>query len=70
LEHRILPAQLIDRTAAPLRSIVFAGWVHAFVVHGDQPVKLAEVVGDRDQQRFLTKALEMSAVLEQWEKLA
>jgi hypothetical protein len=61
---------LIDRTAAPLRSIVFAGWVHAFVVHGDQPVKLAEVVGDRDQQRFLTKALEMSAVLEQWEKLA
>jgi hypothetical protein len=69
LEHSILPAQLLDRTAAPLRSIVFAGWVHALAVHGDEPVKLAEAVGDRDQQRFLTKALEMSAILDRWEKL-
>jgi hypothetical protein len=69
LEHTILPAQLIDRTAASRRSITLAGWLHAFTVHGDEPVKLAAVVGDRDQQRFLTKALEMSAILERWEAI-
>ncbi len=69
LERDILPAQLLDRSAAPRRSIILAGWVHAFAKHGDEPVSLASIVGDRDQQRFLTKALEMSVVLERWTTL-
>jgi hypothetical protein len=43
--------------------------MHAFAKHGDEPVALASIVGDRDQQRFLTKALEMSVVLERWATL-
>jgi hypothetical protein len=66
LEHNVLPAQLIDRTAAPRRSIILAGWIHAFATHGDDPERFAGVVGDRDQQRFLTKALEMSVILDRW----
>ncbi len=69
LERDILPAQLLDRSPASRRSIILSGWMHAFAKHGDQPVALASIVGDRDQQRFLTKALEMSVVLERWATL-
>lgn len=69
LKHDILPAQLLDGSAAARRSIVLAGWLHGFDTHGDEPVALASIVGDRQQQRFLTKALEMSVVLERWSEL-
>jgi hypothetical protein len=69
LERDILPAQLLDRRAPAARAIVLAGWFHAFGKRGDDPVALAEIVADRQQQRFLTKALEMSVVLERWRAL-
>lgn len=70
LEARILPAQ-VGEVAAERRSIVFAGWAHAFSRPGqkDEPASLAAITADRDHQRFLTKALEMSIVLETWNKL-
>jgi hypothetical protein len=66
LDANILPAQLLDRSAVPRRSIILAGWTDSFIKHGDEPEKLAEIVGDRDQQRFLTKGLEMSVILDRW----
>jgi hypothetical protein len=69
LAQDVLPAQLIDRSAADRRSIILAGWLHQFNRHNDEPVALVRIIGDRDFQRFLTRALEMSAVLEQWTAL-
>jgi len=69
LGYEILPSQLPDESAADRRSIVLSGWLHEFEKHGDAPVALVEIVGDRGHQRFLTKALEMSAVLQQWRTL-
>lgn len=69
LEHDILPAQLLDRSAAGRRAIIFAGWLQAFNKHGDGAAGLAAIVGDRALQRFLSKALEMSVVLERWAAL-
>jgi hypothetical protein len=65
LRHHVLPAQTSEGAAAR-RSIVLAGWMRAFEEHDDQPASLASIIGDRDHQRFLTKALEMSIVLETW----
>lgn len=66
LANDVLPAQLEDRSAAHHRNIILAGWLHALARYQDEPTSLVRVVADRDYQRFLTKALEMSAVLETW----
>jgi hypothetical protein len=69
LEHNVLPAQLEDGSAPNRRAIVLSGWFHAFAKHGDQPSALVDIVADREYQRFLAKALEMSAVLDTWRTL-
>jgi hypothetical protein len=69
LSNGILPAQLLDRSATDRRAIILAGWLHALQDHADTPVSIARIVGDRGYQQFLTKALEMSAVLERWASL-
>jgi hypothetical protein len=66
LASDILPAQLADGSATDRRAIILAGWLRSFERLGDRPETLAEILGDRDYQRFLAKALEMSAVLEGW----
>jgi hypothetical protein len=68
LEAKVLPAQF-GQKPADRRSIILAGWKHAFAKHKDQPASLATITAARDDQRFLTKALEMSIVLETWEAL-
>jgi hypothetical protein len=69
LQYEILPSQLRDGAAADRRSIVLSGWLREFEKYGDTPVALVEIIADRDHQRFLTKALEMSTVLQRWRAL-
>jgi hypothetical protein len=69
LEHNVLPAQLDDQSPADRRAILLAGWLNAFAKHKDDPAAFIDLVADTGYQRFLTKALEMSIVLEQWKKL-
>jgi hypothetical protein len=69
LTHGVLPAQLQDESAADHRSLVLAGWLEALDQRGDDPSTLPSIVGDRELQGFLTKSLEMSAVLDRWQKL-
>lgn len=69
MEARILPAQLLSGQPADRRSIIYAGWLHGFMEHGDNPASLVAITSDRSFQAFLTKAIEMSAILEKWEKV-
>jgi hypothetical protein len=69
LTHGVLPAQLRDQSAADHRSLVLAGWLEALTQSGDDPGALPGIVGDRELQGFLTKSLEMSAVLDRWQRL-
>src|SRR5262249_34340170 len=41
LDKGILPAQLLDRSAADRRAIILAGWFRAFREHGDDAAALA-----------------------------
>jgi hypothetical protein len=66
LEADILPAQLVDKRPANRKAILLAGMLRGFQKYGDDPASLPTIVADRGYQRFLTKALEMSAVLERW----
>lgn len=66
LDHNVLPAQLADGSSADGRAILLAGWLHALAQRVDEPASLVEAVADRDYQRFLAKALEMTTVLEKW----
>lgn len=68
LNERVLPAQ-IEEVPADRRSIVLAGWTYAFLTRKDEPASLADITADREHQRFLTKALEMSIVLDTWNTL-
>lgn len=68
LKVGVLPAQRND-AAADRRAIIFAGWIHAFALRTDEPASLADITADRKTQRFLTKALEMSKVLDTWSAL-
>lgn len=67
LANRVLPVQLSDGSAASPSAIILAGWFHLLSEPTREPSLLVEVVDDHDFQRFLTKALEMSAILEQWQ---
>jgi hypothetical protein len=69
LSEKVLPAQLLDRSPTDRRSTLLAGWLRAFAETGDEPSALPAVVADRDFQSFLSKALEMSAVLQRWEAI-
>jgi len=69
LENNVLPAQLGDRSPSEHRAMILAGWFSAFSRHKDEPAALVKVVGDSGYQSFLTKALEMSALLETWQAL-
>jgi hypothetical protein len=69
LDERVLPVEYGGKPA-DRRSIVLAGWVHAFKQRADDAASLAAITADRAHQRFLTKALEMSIVLEKWRTLA
>ena len=66
IEARVLPAQLLNGAPAHRRSVVYSGWLHALRVLSDHPASLAKATSDRSLQAFLTKALEMSAVLQKW----
>lgn len=72
LQHRILPAQLQDGAAPDRRSILLAGWMHVFGDdgiegnEGDAATSLPVGLMNHDFQEFLSKGLEMSAVLETW----
>lgn len=66
MRARILPAQLLNGRPSHRRSVIYAGWLYAFGEYGDHPASLAKIAADRSLQAFVTKALEMSAVLQKW----
>lgn len=66
IKQRILPAQLLDGSATDRRVVILAGWLEAFAEDSDTSIALARLIGNREYQRFLTKALEMSTVLDRW----
>jgi hypothetical protein len=68
LALEVLPAQHRDGSPIDRRAVLLGGWLHMFSQKGATPDKLPEVVGERNFQAFLAKALEMSAVLERWPK--
>ena len=48
------------------RSLLLAGWIYMFKELGDAPLTLSTSLLNDDFQLFLTKALEMSRVAEEW----
>lgn len=72
LQHRILPVQLDDGSAASQRCILTAGWFHLLGnrsfegAEGDTPAGMPRGIRNGEYQLFLAKALEMSAVLDAW----
>ena len=76
IEARVLPCQLDEQTtgrpggAIDRRAIVLAGWLHMIGDIGDEPSTLSAALSDEQKplQAFLTRALEMSRVLEEWTK--
>jgi hypothetical protein len=69
ISARILPAQLLNGKPTRRRSVIYAGWLHAFGEAGDHAANLARITADRSLQAFLTKALEMSVILQKWESV-
>jgi hypothetical protein len=68
MNHQILPAQLVDGTPLDRRALLLEGWLRGIEGRGDDPRALADLFEDVAAQQFLAKALEMSAVAEQWIK--
>lgn len=66
LSELILPLGL--DTALDSRSILIGGWQRAFAEHGDSPSGMARAISDARLQDLLGKAMEMSVVVEAWEK--
>lgn len=66
LDMDILPAQNLNGGPFDRRAILLTAWLHLLTTKGATPDKLPEVVGERDFQAFIAKALEMSALLERW----
>jgi hypothetical protein len=69
LENDILPAQLNSSTAADHRYILFAAWLHVIERHGRSPAAIPKALRERDYQRFIAKALEMSTTLRTWNEV-
>jgi hypothetical protein len=70
LDHRVLPVQTADGSPATSSAIVLAGWFYSLSHVADEPDSLVAVINDREFQRFLTKSLEMCAILEHWRRPA
>ncbi len=62
----ILPAQLEDGSPPDRRALLLAGWLHLVRGAGDDPTEMASILKRRRFHEFLSKALEMSAVAENW----
>ena len=69
LSAGVLPVQLLDGSPIARPCIILAGWLHQFATQGDDPGTLIAATTEGDNQRFLAKALEMSVVLENWNRL-
>lgn len=61
----IPPAELAG-IPVPSWHIVVAAWLHAVVVHGEEPENLVIAVENRELNRFTLKSIEMSRVAQLW----
>ncbi len=70
LENDILPAQLNPSTAADHRHILLVAWLHVIERHGSSPEAIPAALRERDYQRFIAKAFEMSTTFRAWNAVA
>jgi hypothetical protein len=68
LNNDILPAQLNPTTAADHRHILLAAWLHAVDHNGGRPAAIPAALAQREYQRFIAKALEMSTTFTAWKR--
>jgi hypothetical protein len=69
-ENWILPAQLPSDLAPDRRALVQSALFSLVLQHGDRPDSLPLACGDGQRQNFISKALEMSIVLDKWKQLS
>jgi hypothetical protein len=69
LDNEILPAQLDVHTAADHCHILLSGWLHVIKRHGGTPRAIPASLKDREYQRFIAKALEMSTTFRAWNRV-
>jgi len=69
LDNDILPAQLDPSTAADHRHILLAAWLHVINRCGGNPEAIPASLRERDYQRFIAKALEMSTTFRAWNRV-
>jgi hypothetical protein len=68
VECDVLPVQLESGKAIDRRAILLSAWLNSFS-SADYPATLADAPGNLKAQRFIAKAIEMSAVLARWREL-
>jgi hypothetical protein len=70
LDNDILPVEGPQGDPALHREILLSAWLGAIEKHGGDPSAIPKAIGERDYQRFVAKALEMSTAVRIWEEIA
>lgn len=68
LDHDVLPVEVGPGEPASHAQILLACWFAALANSDDRPSSISKALGERDYQRFVAKALEMSTVVRVWPK--